>query len=363
MTFTYEPNRNFEVSSEVFLDFKTRAVANGATVERSGDGLAAFNASGDVVSLAAPNGTANSIQNVNSWFVVSWPNGRSLCFRNRSGSGITVLGYYSAAAGFTGGDATTRATATDEIIVKGSINGITGGNFDSGIAGRFEAAHAAFSVSEDDAGAAHMVAHAAWGDADEDYAFYYLIHIRGDREPRGGFFIDTLTDSPAYVEDAAVVCGGANAAELWPWEQGIFGGAALTPGQGNQLAVCWPQAIGGVSGGTGFGQNAVSLNWGHRSTFAPEWTTDADRIPPLGRNPVPEASPWHGGYDAFGMLLWISPGRADTVYSQVPAMLGRSRLFKLTNRAEPRDISTDRLWKFIEGGVAYRWNGSTDPLI
>lgn len=97
-------------TGEILFDLKEHLVAQGWTVQSSGDGVGGFNGSGDVIT------TASDMSNTRSWYRIQDPvGGREFVFQ-RGSSAITVRAKYSRAAGFTGGTPSTTDTpsATDE---------------------------------------------------------------------------------------------------------------------------------------------------------------------------------------------------------------------------------------------------------
>lgn len=87
------------------------------TVVKSGDGLAAYNAAGDVITS---NGTgANGMNNNKAWFVIRMPGStREFCFQRGSSSSEHFRLKYSV-SGFSSGapNATTCPSATDEQVI------------------------------------------------------------------------------------------------------------------------------------------------------------------------------------------------------------------------------------------------------
>lgn len=103
-----------------FFRTKEHLKANGWTIERSGDGLSAFSAVGDVIlsSAAGANGT-----NVTCWYVASNGDGQEIMRRwNTETAGSHFALSYSPVDGFTGGTATTAPTATDEGVIAANVN-------------------------------------------------------------------------------------------------------------------------------------------------------------------------------------------------------------------------------------------------
>lgn len=90
----------------------------GWTVTRSGDGLAAFSSTGDVITSSGTG--ANGIGNTNSWFVLQSPNGSRQILWQRGTANSSWVILYSKGSLFTGGTASSRATATDAAVVLGS---------------------------------------------------------------------------------------------------------------------------------------------------------------------------------------------------------------------------------------------------
>lgn len=107
---------------EAVWRLKEALVTAGWSVARSGDGLAAFGASSDVLSPGGPYPLtgANSLDNTNAWFEVrenvSETPRRSLLVQKTSTAGAWRWWYSSDGTGFTGGtpSATVRGTAADE---------------------------------------------------------------------------------------------------------------------------------------------------------------------------------------------------------------------------------------------------------
>lgn len=88
----------------------------GFTITISGDGIAAFDNTGTSVVTAGTSG-ANGMDNNNSYWVAQDPNGEYewCCQHNGNANNWEIV--YSAFDGFTGGNATTRPTATDEAVM------------------------------------------------------------------------------------------------------------------------------------------------------------------------------------------------------------------------------------------------------
>jgi len=93
----------------------------GFTVPRSGDGLAAFDDTGTSVITSGFSG-ANGFANNDAWLVVQDPAGEYEWLFQRNASDVSWEVAYSAVAGFTGGAAATKPTATDEVqIIDGTL--------------------------------------------------------------------------------------------------------------------------------------------------------------------------------------------------------------------------------------------------
>ncbi len=108
-----------------FYDIKTELVASGWTVEASGDGLALYGASSDVITVRGDGaGGVNTL----AWVRLSNPDGREICGQAIDGftaafdTAVRIRWKYSFAGGFTGGtpSATQVPSATDEGVFAGS---------------------------------------------------------------------------------------------------------------------------------------------------------------------------------------------------------------------------------------------------
>ena len=86
----------------------------GFVIARSGDGIAAFDATGTSVITTGGSG-ANGMANADAWFVAEDSAGEYSWLFQRNASDISWEVQYSAEAGFTGGSATVKATATDQV--------------------------------------------------------------------------------------------------------------------------------------------------------------------------------------------------------------------------------------------------------
>lgn len=113
-----------DTSRQVFFREKEALKAvPGSSITRSGDGLAAF-AAGDVITSA---GTGANGVNDNAWYVWRSPDGWEVCKQVTQGTGTGTATTFnttyvvSGAAGFTGGAAAVRATATDEGIIATNV--------------------------------------------------------------------------------------------------------------------------------------------------------------------------------------------------------------------------------------------------
>lgn len=114
MTLLFDANTPVTTGSILVFRLKVLLVSAGWVVKASGDGLSAFNSSGDVISSGSSG--ANGLANSNAWFRIQDPGGlREFCYQ-RGATNPSWKVKYSAAAKFTGGSpsATVLPTSTDE---------------------------------------------------------------------------------------------------------------------------------------------------------------------------------------------------------------------------------------------------------
>lgn len=101
----------------------TMWLAAGCTVTKSGDGLAAFSNSGNVLTSGGTG--AGGLGNARAWFVVAWGDGEEWCIQR----GATADQYWrikvARASSFTGGapSATLVPTAPDEVLLANNVGG------------------------------------------------------------------------------------------------------------------------------------------------------------------------------------------------------------------------------------------------
>lgn len=351
MAFTYVLNTNASADITQYFNFKEQLKANGGgTFVQSGDGTGGNYSTGDILTaVGTGEPSANNITNRSAWWHYRWPNGIEIIWqRTTVGNDIDQITiWYSPAAGFINGTATatTRQTASDEQVLNATKPGTTGTDWCRGLPGV--------------ASASNSIMNCAFGGAPENYAFYSFVHLRGQRQPNGGMFVDALEDSPSYVEHPYVV-STLHDRDLFTYEGGYMDGTILNAGNSNHKCAAYPGPLPTTTNSIlPFMQSAYVLHPGHIASPGDEWGAEAAMN---GLNQL--VSPWHGGYDSWGMAMWFTAGRLDsTNYSGRNAFLGRSRLFKPTNLADrARDISSDLLWRFTEQ-MAYRWDGSTNLMI
>lgn len=128
MTFRFSVNNPYSITNTGqthLYDFKqfmksSSPTGPGWTVSKSGDGLAAFSSTGDIITSSGSG--AGGLGNTNAWFVLQEPNGqREFLWQRGASSGSWVI-LYSYSARFTGGAAATRPSATDAVVVLGSTS-------------------------------------------------------------------------------------------------------------------------------------------------------------------------------------------------------------------------------------------------
>jgi len=378
MAFTFEPNRIFNRTVDLILDFKDRWVANGgATVLQSADGNAIAPANladlnGDVCTVASSvNGTPNSIGNSSCWMRIQRPDGREFILQHGFFTGQNGYAmWYSRSAGFVQEaigpiSATVRPTASDETQIMGSSGlSTTVSNrpfFSDGLAGP------GFPLPSDYIG--RQVAHYCWGDVDEDYSFYALSWIRGARELRGGMFIDIPAVPIAPAVDAAVI--GIIGDENNPigefsglWHQAAMDG---TPDGSNRRAYCWFDAVN--TGPNVFSMPSCALQHLSLGSTAVGRYDQANPYSYPSNGIVIGASDWSAdvltepAYDDFGPIAWELSWRQSSFGEGRRAVIGLSRLFRsISNGSRYRDITSDLLWRTL-GVVAMRWDGVTNLRI
>jgi hypothetical protein len=113
------------VGSQTMYDFKafmksSSPTGPGWTVVASGDGLAAYSSSGDVITSSGSG--AGGMDNTNAWFVLREPGGHREFLWQRGSSHDNWAILYSFSAHFTGGSASSRAAATDAQVIWGTTN-------------------------------------------------------------------------------------------------------------------------------------------------------------------------------------------------------------------------------------------------
>lgn len=187
MAFAFHHEDLHNVNEWVFR-LKELVISHGGAVLASGDGLAAYSASGDVCtsiqSTVSPTATAaNSLSNTNAWIRLRLPGGvgrpELLLWRRTSGSSTFIA--FVSVLGFTGGSpsATVAPTAADQCRILGT-NDTT--------------AQDVYTESLTSYVSCHL--DACFGDVDEDYAFYVLIR-RAHARDIGGFFFDATDGAKA----------------------------------------------------------------------------------------------------------------------------------------------------------------------
>jgi hypothetical protein len=177
-------------------DWKEFLKATGGTknwsVVMSGDGLAAFSGTGDVITSGA-NG-ANGLDNSGAWFVLEDPDSNRQILVQRDTVAYRFEYWYSKGKLFTGGSAATRATATDEkSFMQNRLANYT----------TYPSTGISFYM--------HIVAE---GDTPEGnvYPFWCVMRFTATGNPFGVIMMDCVDDSlsPAADSDKAILMTAAN---------------------------------------------------------------------------------------------------------------------------------------------------------
>jgi hypothetical protein len=160
---------------------KELLVAKGWSVAASGDGVSAYNASGDVHTAYA------SMDNGGAWMRLrgnaSMTPRRELLLQNVTGAGIMRCIYSSNGTGFTtGGDATTKPTASDQQLVVNLVGSSRVLPYEGQV-------YADFIV----------------GGASESWCFFAGLREFGDEYHSHVLFLDVLQDANALDADPAVI--------------------------------------------------------------------------------------------------------------------------------------------------------------
>jgi hypothetical protein len=360
----FDLNNVIDREVDALFAWKNALKTNGMSIVESGDGSGGtFSglSGGDILQVASSvEGTANNIGNTRAWFRGKWPNGREMVWQH--GNAVNQGGghlRYSVAAGFLGvGDgapaASVAPTATDQQFVLGSS-----------ITSNFRIFNTALNTGTglpaDNIG--RSVLHMCFGGLNEDYAWYALSWIRGNREMRGGMFMDSLTNSPSNVEDGLVVgiIGDEDVSQAVDgfWMDGRVDG---TPDTSNQRMYAWAESVyDTASPGIGFENKMLScymMAYGHGSN--PGLPLADPTTPANGQ--ILGVSPWHGGYDVYGPAQYFVSGRNDTDRGRT-VYLGESRLFRVVAFADAvRDMSDDLNWRLM-GSIAIPWDGVTGQVL
>lgn len=172
-----------------FYDWKENMKATGGTksysVVQSGDGIAAYNASGDVITSGGSG--ANGLNNPNAWFVMEDPDSNRQILIWRASNQNTFGMRYSRGKLFTGGGAATLPTATDQ---KFFLNN------------RAETLY----ITNDNC-YAHMVVEGDTPDGDV-YPFWFALRTNPGGNHDFLMFVDCVVDalSPAADGDKMMIC-------------------------------------------------------------------------------------------------------------------------------------------------------------
>lgn len=358
MAYSFSLNNPVNYGENAMLVAKDELVTLGAwDVLQSGDGNAIGPSSladlnGDVLTTASPtNLTPNSIGNTECWMRIQSPNGREFLIQHAFSTGDGYNVRYSAAAGFVEEDngsvsATVAPTAADEAFIAGTTIS-SGVDLWTGLAGT--------GVTGDE----RSVVHACAGGADEDYSFYVFSHRKGNLAFNGGIFMDMVTEAPGYIVDAVVV-GTAASTDLGGWQSSFktvqqvktpsgtgHGGYswvdAINSGPNQEMLACGQMLY-------GVGDGAKHLKYEGQTNSYPSYGV------------LNAASAWHGGYDDFGPVVWVTGFHLSTDVGRT-GVIGKSRLFRHLSRGDlMRDITDDLEWRII-GENAIRWDGSTAPRV
>ncbi len=329
MTYAFSLNGKPATFGEALFDFKEALVAGGWTVESSGDGVAAFNGSGDVHAPGGP--YAGTLDNQNSWYRVRGPVAmsprREFVVHNNSASGGAMTWVYSSdGTGFTGGapSATVRPTAADEQL----ITDITTFFFFNSADGSYR-----FDI---------MV-----GDAGENFSFFMGTRLQNGTEAALGYnmclYLDVLDDANASDPDGAIV-------------------GCVYDGDAARFAQLTANPI-------DFGQSSALVDRGSSRGWYDKGVTDSWVNYPItfisaegGFGHIPRAQEGAGINDAGEveeLSVWY-------VRSVAPVGIkGRSHLFKVTRldvgAGRPEGGSTP-FARLNMGLVSIPWDGATRPV-
>lgn len=203
MTLRFSVNNKYSANTgnDVIFDFKqfmksASPSGPGWSIVSSGDGLAAFSSTGDIITTASSG--AGGLDNTGAWFVLRCPDGlREFLWQRGTNSGSWLI-LYSRALHFSGGNATTRAAALDAGVVLGSTDVPA-------------SAVASTHLNNNTLG---VITHYCADDAD-GYSFYYFGYLQGTlASAYGGLVFDELQDGTfqdGYEEDPRIIYVAAGA--------------------------------------------------------------------------------------------------------------------------------------------------------
>lgn len=119
---TYNNTKPAQVGAAIY-NLITAMVAAGFTIKASGDGLAAYSATGSVFTAASPHlSGANGWNNASAWCRIKYPTGtREIMFvRGPTQERYAVFAISPSAGFITGGSATVPPSASDQVFVLGT---------------------------------------------------------------------------------------------------------------------------------------------------------------------------------------------------------------------------------------------------
>ena len=323
MAWSFNLNVFPSTGGKAIWELKEFLVGQGWNVARSGNGIAAYNASGDVHAPGGP--YAGSLDNSNAWLELQQPVAatprRSFLLQNSS-STTWPTWYSSDGTGFTGGSpsASARPTAADE---QGIMN--------TGWPVQWLPGNGAYRVD--------MLA----GGAAEGFGFFF-----GARPAYDGYSsvlsLDGLTEADPLDADPAIVGTNfiydtrfaLNNAPLYyavsPSQTSGISMGWYQKGLGSPAFVVYPATF--IGGGEGFGSNMVPLN--------------ADRITQKTDNSFVDFPIWY----------WRGGG-----YTTERGKKGRSTLYRASQPRYGIFRPNQTLTVMSLGALSIPWDGVTIPTL